>query len=75
MELAANEAVKATINKDQAAFSSALDGVVFMCLDRFFVFCWGSLEAEALLEEVESHKRKLDEEWEKLEEHRAKCSS
>ena len=42
MELAANEAVQASISKDQAVLPSALDGVVLMCLDRFFVFCWGT---------------------------------
>ena len=74
MEVAANDSVKAAISKDQAVLPSALDGVVLMCLDRFFVFCWGTLEAEARLEEVESHKRQLDEEWERLKEHPKRSS-
>ena len=45
MELAANEDLRASINKDQAVLPSALDGVVLMCLDRFFVFLLGYLLA------------------------------
>ena len=41
-EAMANDAIKVAITKDQNVLSSALHGVVLMCLDRFFVFCWGT---------------------------------
>ena len=41
-EVDANDALKAAITKDPNVLPSALHGVVLMCLDRFFVFCWGT---------------------------------